>query len=68
MKAGSIVEGGSTITQQLTKNSLLTAEKTYKRKLNEFFLARKIEKQYSKDEILQMYVNRIYFGNGFLGD
>lgn len=67
VKAGSIVEGGSTITQQLTKNALLSTEKTYKRKLEEFFLAREIEKQYSKDEIMQMYLNRIYFGNGSWG-
>jgi penicillin-binding protein 2A len=67
VKAGSIVEGGSTITQQLTKNALLSTEKTYKRKLEEFFLAREIEKQYSKDEIMQMYLNRIYFGNGTWG-
>ncbi|MDQ0414657.1 transglycosylase domain-containing protein [Mesobacillus stamsii] len=67
IKAGSIVEGGSTITQQLTKNALLSSEKTYKRKLEEFFLAREIEKQYSKDEIMQMYLNRIYFGNGSWG-
>ncbi|RSD29243.1 transglycosylase domain-containing protein [Mesobacillus subterraneus] len=67
VKAGGIVEGGSTITQQLTKNALLSSEKTYKRKLEEFFLAREIEKQYSKDEIMQMYLNRIYFGNGTWG-
>ncbi|MEH7884595.1 PBP1A family penicillin-binding protein, partial [Bacillus sp. JJ1609] len=67
VKAGSVVEGGSTITQQLTKNALLSTEKTYKRKLEEFFLAREIEKQYSKDEIMQMYLNRIYFGNGSWG-
>ncbi|CAM3780725.1 Multimodular transpeptidase-transglycosylase [Mesobacillus thioparans] len=67
VKAGSVVEGGSTITQQLTKNALLTSEKTYKRKLEEFFMAREIEKQYSKDEIMQMYLNRIYFGNGSWG-
>ena len=67
VKAGSIVEGGSTITQQLTKNALLSSEKTYKRKLEEFFMAREIEKQYSKDDIMQMYLNRIYFGNGSWG-
>ena len=67
VKAGSVVEGGSTLTQQLTKNALLSSEKTYKRKLEEFFLAREIEKQYSKDEIMQMYLNRIYFGNGTWG-
>ncbi|MEH7392697.1 transglycosylase domain-containing protein [Bacillus sp. JJ1474] len=67
MKAGEIVEGGSTITQQLTKNALLSAEKTYKRKIEEFFLAREIEKQFTKDEILQMYLNEIYFGEGAWG-
>jgi penicillin-binding protein 2A len=67
VKAGGLVEGGSTITQQLTKNALLTSEKTFERKFEEFFLAREIEKQYTKDEILQMYLNRIYFGNGSYG-
>jgi penicillin-binding protein 2A len=67
VKAGGIVEGGSTLTQQLTKNALLSAEKTYKRKLEEFFLALEIEKEYSKDEILQMYLNQVYFGEGAWG-
>ncbi|WP_282142017.1 transglycosylase domain-containing protein [Cytobacillus oceanisediminis] len=67
LKAGGIVEGGSTLTQQLTKNALLSAEKTYKRKLEEFFLAIEIEKEYSKDEILQMYLNQVYFGEGAWG-
>jgi penicillin-binding protein 2A len=67
IKAGGVVEGGSTITQQLTKNALLTSEKTFERKFEEFFLAREVEKQYTKDEILQMYLNRIYFGNGSYG-
>lgn len=67
MKAGGIVEGGSTITQQLTKNALLSAEKTYRRKIEEFFLAREIEKKFTKNEILQMYVNQIYFGEGAYG-
>ncbi|PLR77542.1 penicillin-binding protein [Bacillus sp. V3-13] len=65
--AGGIVEGGSTITQQLTKNALLSPEKTYKRKIEELFLARKIEEEYSKDEILEMYFNQIYFGEGAWG-
>ncbi|PLR86632.1 transglycosylase domain-containing protein [Bacillus sp. V33-4] len=65
--AGGIVEGGSTITQQLTKNALLSPEKTYKRKAEELFLARKIEQEYSKDEILEMYFNQIYFGEGAWG-
>ncbi|SFA80301.1 MULTISPECIES: transglycosylase domain-containing protein [unclassified Bacillus (in: firmicutes)] len=67
LKAGGVVEGGSTITQQLTKNALLSTEKTYDRKLEEVFLAREIEKEYSKDEILQMYLNMIYFGEGSWG-
>ncbi|WP_053365434.1 transglycosylase domain-containing protein [Bacillus sp. FJAT-27245] len=65
--AGGVVEGGSTITQQLTKNAILDDEKTYSRKLKEAFLAREIEKEYSKDEILQMYLNTIYFGDGAWG-
>lgn len=65
--AGRITGGGSTITQQLTKNALLSPEKTYKRKVEELFLAVEIEKNYSKDEILQMYLNQVYFGNGAWG-
>ncbi|WP_409274204.1 transglycosylase domain-containing protein [Neobacillus sp. SCS-31] len=67
LMAGSVVEGGSTITQQLTKNAILDSEKTYSRKLKEAFLAREIENEYSKDEILQMYLNTIYFGDGAWG-
>ncbi|MFL6555768.1 MAG: transglycosylase domain-containing protein, partial [Bacillus sp. (in: firmicutes)] len=62
LKAGGMVEGGSTITQQLTKNTILTSEKTFKRKMQEIFLAIAVEREYSKSEILQMYVNQIYFG------
>ncbi len=65
--AGSITGGGSTITQQLTKNALLSSEQTYKRKAEELFLAVEIEKHYSKDEILQMYLNHVYFGSGAWG-
>lgn len=65
--SGSITGGGSTITQQLTKNALLSPEKTYKRKIEELFLAVKIEKVYEKDEILQMYLNQVYFGSGSWG-
>jgi penicillin-binding protein 2A len=67
IKARGMVEGGSTITQQLTKNTLLTSQKTLKRKVDEVFLAMKIERQYSKQEILQMYLNQIYFGDGAWG-
>ena len=65
--AGQVVAGGSTITQQLTKNALLSPERTYKRKIQELFLAAEIEKHYTKDEILQMYLNQIYFGHGAWG-
>jgi penicillin-binding protein 2A len=67
IKARGMVEGGSTITQQLTKNTLLTSQKTLKRKIDEVFLAMKIERQFSKSEILQMYLNQIYFGDGAWG-
>ncbi|MEH7246717.1 PBP1A family penicillin-binding protein [Neobacillus niacini] len=67
IKARGMVEGGSTITQQLTKNTLLTSQKTLKRKVDEVFLAMKIERQYNKEEILQMYLNQIYFGDGAWG-
>ncbi|AIE59201.1 transglycosylase domain-containing protein [Bacillus methanolicus] len=65
--AGRITGGGSTITQQLTKNALLSPEQTYKRKIEELFLAVEIEKNYSKDEILEMYLNQVYFGSGAWG-
>ncbi|WP_048716900.1 PBP1A family penicillin-binding protein [Bacillus sp. 522_BSPC] len=65
--AGRITGGGSTITQQLTKNALLTSEQTYKRKAEELFLAVEIEKHYKKEEILQMYLNHVYFGSGAWG-
>jgi penicillin-binding protein 2A len=65
--SGRITGGGSTLTQQLTKNALLSPEKTYKRKIEELFLAVKIEKVYEKDEILQMYLNQVYFGSGSWG-
>ena len=62
-----IAEGGSTITQQLAKNAYLTQERTFKRKIQEIFLALQIEKQYTKQEILEMYMNQIYFGQGAYG-
>lgn len=65
--AGRITGGGSTLTQQLTKNALLSPERTYKRKAEELFLAVKIEKVYTKNEILQMYLNQVYFGSGAWG-
>ncbi|MDQ0861421.1 transglycosylase domain-containing protein [Bacillus sp. V2I10] len=65
--AGGVVEGGSTLTQQLAKNTLLTQDQTFKRKFDEYFIAKKIEEEYSKEEILELYVNKIYFGEGAWG-
>lgn len=65
--AGSKVEGGSTITQQLVKNTFLSHDKTWLRKTKEVLIAMNIERKYSKDEILEMYLNRIYFGHGAYG-
>ncbi|NMH68518.1 penicillin-binding protein [Bacillus sp. RO3] len=62
-----IQQGGSTITQQLARNLYLGQEKTYNRKLTELFYAREIEKSLSKDEILELYLNVIYFSNGVYG-
>lgn len=65
--ARSFKQGASTISQQLIKNTHLTNEKTLKRKLKEIRLTRKLEKKYSKDEILELYLNTIYFGHGCYG-
>lgn len=62
-----VSEGGSTITQQLAKNALLTQERTLKRKIQEAVLALQIERQYSKQEIFELYLNQIYFGAGAYG-
>ena len=67
IQAGSFVEGGSTLTQQLVKNKLLTRQKTLIRKLNEAVLAIKIENKLSKEEILERYLNEIFFGNNYYG-
>lgn len=67
LTGGTVSEGGSTITQQLAKNALLTQERTLKRKIQEAFLALQIEQQYSKSEILELYLNQIYFGQGAYG-
>ncbi|HKM38947.1 MAG TPA: penicillin-binding protein 1A [bacterium] len=60
-------EGGSTITQQLVKNAFLTQEQTWKRKVQEAILALQVERRYTKDQILEMYFNEIYFGRGAYG-
>ncbi len=64
MQTGTFSEGGSTITQQLIKNLFLSQEKTYGRKAEEFLLAIDMELRYTKDEILEMYLNSIYYGSG----
>src|SRR5499427_9201642 len=60
-------QGASTLTQQLARASFLTPRRTLRRKLQEIVLASRIERQYSKHDILQLYVNRVYFGNGLWG-
>ena len=67
MKAGQVVEGGSTITQQLTKTMFLSRERTLPRKIKEAILAVRLELVFSKDEILEMYLNQIYYGHGTYG-
>ena len=64
---GRRAEGGSTITQQLARQSFLSRDKTYRRKLKEVILAAHIESLYSKEEILALYLNKVYFGDGFYG-
>ncbi len=65
IQAGRYVEGGSTITQQLAKNLYFTQEKEMSRKVAEVFMAFQLEEKYDKDEILELYVNSIYFGDGY---
>ena len=65
IKEMSFVEGGSTITQQIAKNEYFTQEKKLTRKIAEVFMAFQIEKNYDKDEIIELYINTIYFGNGY---
>src|SRR5712691_5399084 len=66
-RRGRIVEGGSTITQQLAKVLFLTPDKSLERKLKEAVLALELERRYSKDRILELYLNQIYFGQGAFG-
>ena len=65
--SGREVQGGSTITQQLAKNAFLTQERSIIRKIKEAFIAKELEHKYTKDEILTMYLNQIYFGQGAYG-
>ena len=67
LRHGRVVQGGSTITQQLARQSFLTPDKTMRRKLQELILAARIESEYSKDQILELYLNKVYFGDGLYG-
>ncbi|MDE6103733.1 MAG: transglycosylase domain-containing protein, partial [Oscillospiraceae bacterium] len=67
IKTLSFAEGGSTITQQIAKNLLFTQEKKLERKFAEIFAAFALEREYSKEELFEIYVNTIYFGDGYYG-
>ena len=67
LTAGHVRQGASTITQQLARNSFSLKEKTFRRKLLEIFLARRIEESFGKQKIMELYLNRIYFGGGLYG-
>ncbi|HBG47861.1 MAG TPA: penicillin-binding protein [Deltaproteobacteria bacterium] len=67
LRAGRVVQGGSTITQQVAKSFFLSSERTIARKIREAIMAFRIEKNLNKDEILHLYLNQIYFGNGAYG-
>lgn len=67
LKEKDLVQGGSTITQQLAKNMYFSQKKEFTRKIAEIFLAYDLENKYSKDEILELYVNTCYFGDGYYG-
>ena len=66
-RKGKIAQGASTVTQQVARNSFELLERTYERKLVELYLAWRIEKRFSKKEIMNFYLNRVYFGSGFYG-
>ncbi len=66
-RASGIKQGGSTLTMQLARNTFSLTERSYERKLVEVFLAMRVEERYSKNEILEMYLNRVYYGSGFYG-
>jgi penicillin-binding protein 1A len=67
LREGRRAQGGSTITQQLARLSFLSPDKTYTRKVQEILLALRIEREYTKDQILELYLNKVYFGNGLYG-
>ena len=65
--AGHVTQGGSTVTQQLARNTFSLKERTFRRKLLEIFVSRRIEQRYGKQKIMELYLNRIYFGGGLYG-
>ena len=67
IKEGQLGQGGSTISQQLARNMYFTQEKNFSRKIAELFVVYNLEKNYSKDDILELYINTIYFGDGYTG-
>ncbi|HLJ19150.1 MAG TPA: PBP1A family penicillin-binding protein [Stellaceae bacterium] len=67
LRAGHVVQGGSTITQQLAKNLFLSPERTYRRKIQEMLLALWLEHRFTKDQLLEIYLNRVYLGAGTYG-
>jgi len=67
LRHGRVVQGGSTITQQLARQSFLNPDKTFRRKMQELILAARIEHQFSKSRILELYLNKVYFGDGLYG-
>ena len=67
LRAGRVVQGGSTVTQQLAKNLFLTPDRTIRRKVQELLFAFWLERKFSKDQILTLYLNRVYFGAGSYG-
>lgn len=67
LRNGEVTQGGSTITQQLARTVYLSMDKTWERKMEEIFIARNLEERYTKSQIMEFYVNNIYFGNGYYG-
>lgn len=67
LETGELSQGGSTITMQLARNTFLNQNKNWRRKVEEIFIASELEKTYTKEDILEFYINNIYFGNGYYG-
>ncbi len=67
IKDGEVTQGGSTITQQLARTIFLSNEKTWQRKIEEIYIASEMEQKYSKEQILEFYLNNVYFANGYYG-